>query len=180
MGDATRSQPFHLQVAAALIRRGDDVLLVQQQGPDDPEPLWALPGGVMEVGEFPTEAMVREVREETGLTVTDPGRLLYVNVGTIPDGTKQPTVFVFAVAAWCGDIAPDDPDTFVTVAEFFPVAEAIARLELLPWPTMREPIVAHLRGEVPPGTLWLFHEEADGATTLVGRVPGVTGTHIEP
>ncbi len=36
--------PRHTQIAAALIRRGENVLLVQQQGPDDPEPLWALRG----------------------------------------------------------------------------------------------------------------------------------------
>lgn len=165
------SQPSSLHVAAAVLRRGDDVLLVQQQGPDDPEPLWALPGGVIEPGELPTEAMVREVREETGLTVRDPGRLLYVNVGVNPDGTMQRTVFVFAVAAWHGEIACADPDNFVEAAGFFPVVEAIAKLERLPWPTMRDPIVAHLRGVASPGTLWLFHEAAGGATILIGRVP---------
>lgn len=54
----------------ALIWRSDlgQVLLVQRSR----EPslgLWALPGGLVEIGETLAEALVREVAEETGLTV---------------------------------------------------------------------------------------------------------------
>ena len=41
------SQSMNHEIAAALIRRDDGaILLVCQQGSDDPEPAWALPGGV--------------------------------------------------------------------------------------------------------------------------------------
>ena len=61
-----------LQIVSALVRLGDEVLLVKQQGPEDLEAHWALPGGVAEPGELLVEALVREVREETGLQVLAP------------------------------------------------------------------------------------------------------------
>jgi 8-oxo-dGTP diphosphatase len=50
-----------------LIRRGQAPLLGE----------WSLPGGVLECGETLREAVVREVREETGLTV-ETGEMLGV------------------------------------------------------------------------------------------------------
>ena len=52
----------------AVILNGDRVVLVKRAH----EPLkgeWSLPGGSVEVGETLAEAVVREVREETGLDV---------------------------------------------------------------------------------------------------------------
>lgn len=37
---------------------------------------WALPGGLVDPGETPSEAAVREVREETGVAVGDPVPLM--------------------------------------------------------------------------------------------------------
>jgi len=55
----------------AIIRDGDRILLVQRTtaGTHDPG-LWELPGGKMDPGEQLPEALAREVREETGLTIS--------------------------------------------------------------------------------------------------------------
>jgi len=52
--------------------------------------VWNLPGGGVESGELPTETVVRETREETGLEVAV-GRL----VGVYPKVSKDELVFAF-------------------------------------------------------------------------------------
>jgi 8-oxo-dGTP diphosphatase len=54
-------------VAAALILRGDEVLICQRR-PDQPMALkWEFPGGKIETGESPEQALARELNEELGI-----------------------------------------------------------------------------------------------------------------
>ena len=50
---------------AAIINEAGEMLLIQRK--DDQ--LWAMPGGLLEVGETPAEGTCREVWEETGIEV---------------------------------------------------------------------------------------------------------------
>ena len=52
----------------ALIFKGDSILLVER-GRQPLKGYWSIPGGLLEVGEQLADAVVREVREETGLDV---------------------------------------------------------------------------------------------------------------
>ena len=67
--DRSRLYPEHPIVSVGgVIVNGDRVLLIKRAH----EPLkgtWSIPGGVVELGETLTEAVAREVREETGLDV---------------------------------------------------------------------------------------------------------------
>ena len=54
----------------AIVRDGAGHLLLVQRGHDPEAGRWSLPGGRVEPGETDAEALVREMREETGLIVT--------------------------------------------------------------------------------------------------------------
>jgi len=59
---------------AGVILDGDRILL-SMRGKPPSEGKWGLPGGAVEVGETVEEALIREVLEETGVTVK-PTRLI--------------------------------------------------------------------------------------------------------
>ncbi len=63
----------HWRVGAyAICRRGDEVLLVRASSRTTVEGRWFLPGGGLEFGEAPRDAVLRELGEETGLTGRSP------------------------------------------------------------------------------------------------------------
>jgi ADP-ribose pyrophosphatase YjhB (NUDIX family) len=84
-------EPFRLQRLAvyAVVRRGGDVLLTRISARGAHPGAWTLPGGGLDHGEAPRDAVVREVREECGIEVVV-GDLLDVHdthfQGTAPSG----------------------------------------------------------------------------------------------
>lgn len=76
--------------------------------------MWGFPGGVMELGESFTDAVKREVKEETGLTV-EVERLLGVYSAysdEFPNGDQaQPILLFFLCRAKSGELSVDDEET---------------------------------------------------------------------
>src|SRR5499427_9584533 len=64
-----------IRCVGAIVTDGDGRLLLIKQGHEPEAGRWSLPGGRVVPGESDPQALVREVREETGLWV-EPGRLI--------------------------------------------------------------------------------------------------------
>lgn len=98
---------------AALLRDREGRVLLQLRADDGS---WNLPAGAVDPGETPFEAIVREVREETGLHVV-PGRIAGVFGGpghrhTYPNGDRvEPTTIVFECAVVGGEIRKQPDET---------------------------------------------------------------------
>ena len=61
-----------LVVAAALVDADGRVLMAQRPEGKALAGLWEFPGGKIEPGERPEETLIRELREELGITVKEP------------------------------------------------------------------------------------------------------------
>ena len=99
--------------AAAVVFDGEGRVLVQQRAESGE---WSLPGGAIEPGETPAEAVRRELREETGLDV-EPVRIAGVFGGrahriTYPNGDEAEfTSIVFECRVRGGELRGRDGET---------------------------------------------------------------------
>ena len=59
----------HVHVVGAVITR-DGAVLCARRGPGPQQGLWEFPGGKIEPGETPEQALAREIVEELGCTIT--------------------------------------------------------------------------------------------------------------
>jgi 8-oxo-dGTP diphosphatase len=76
--NARPASPALRFVAAALIVRGGEILICQRR-PDQPMALqWEFPGGKIEHGESPEQALVRELNEELGIHARVGGRVTHI------------------------------------------------------------------------------------------------------
>ena len=90
----------------AVIKDDRGRLLLIKRGHAPGAGLWSLPGGRIEPGETDTEALVREMREETGLVI-EAGQL----IGTVRRPAQDGSVFDvrdYAAAVIGGTLRPGD------------------------------------------------------------------------
>ncbi|MBI2706933.1 MAG: GNAT family N-acetyltransferase [Proteobacteria bacterium] len=64
-------RPIIWAVAAALINEKGELLLAERPADKSMAGVWEPPGGKMEIGETPEEALVRELKEEVGIDVKE-------------------------------------------------------------------------------------------------------------
>jgi len=112
---------------AAIVVRDDALLLVQHEKAG--RRYWLLPGGGVDYGETLAEALVREVREETGLDVRV-GDLVLVHDSLPPDRHRHIVNVYFTAECPGGDLRLGS-DARLVDARFVPVDD-LPGLDLYP------------------------------------------------
>ena len=57
-------------IGAVIVKEGKIVLI--KRGNEPSKGKWTIPGGLVELGESPEQAVIRETKEETGLDIDNP------------------------------------------------------------------------------------------------------------
>jgi 8-oxo-dGTP diphosphatase len=126
----------------AVIFRGEEVLLVRR-GQEPAKGSWSLPGGVVEVGEDLTAAILREVQEETGLTVKVLGITAVLDRIYRDEADKVPYHYVlvdFACEYVAGEVTPGSD---AADARFV----SLDTLKALPLPSFTEKVIHRARDQ---------------------------------
>ena len=134
---------------AAVVRNGDRILLVRQAPGHSLEGQWTVPWGRVEAGESPAQAVLRETREEGGITADVEGLL---GVQELPPPWEGWVALTYLCRHREGEPQADGTET--DGARYFSATE----LEVLGDP-------------VEPWSAWLVRRVFDGRFQLTGRDP---------
>ena len=132
IGGMNGSPQLRRWVVGAAIVRGGRVLATRRTRPPHARGLWELPGGKVEPGETPEQALVREIREELGCEVRVTGFL----DGEQPVGDDY-TLRVARAELIAGDPEPHEHDALVWVGP--------DQLDSLEWLAPDRPFLAEVR-----------------------------------
>jgi ADP-ribose pyrophosphatase YjhB (NUDIX family) len=93
-----------------FLRDGQKVLLMRRTNTKYQDGNYAVPAGHIDSGELPTEAMIREAKEEIGIVLL-PGYLKMVHVSFRPkhDETGDRIDFFFEADRWQGEVINAEP-----------------------------------------------------------------------
>ncbi len=141
------------RVAQGILVEDGKVLLSANRWFNDRLPVWTLPGGRAENGEGIAEALVREFREETGLSV-QAKNLAFVAEARSTRNRRLFHTCAFTVSRLSGDLScANDPTVeelrFVTIGDLHLYITAHSLYDALHW---------HLNNTGAPGRYWFFPE----------------------
>ena len=100
-----------IRVAAAVIREGNAVFATAR-GYGEYKGQWEFPGGKIESGETPREALVRELEEELGIAV-NPKTLIPCTFASYDYPEFHLAMPLFVCREWTGDVSGKEGQNFV-------------------------------------------------------------------
>lgn len=125
-----------LVVACALVDVDGRVLIAKRPPGRSLAGLWEFPGGKVEAGETPEEALIRELREELGIDVQQPCLAPFTFASHAYE-TFHLLMPLFICRKWGGEVSPREGQEIAWVRA--------VRLGDYPMPPADVPLVAMLR-----------------------------------
>ena len=124
-----------LVAACALIDQDNRVLIAQRPEGKAMAGLWEFPGGKVEPGETPEQTVIRELREELSVTVTE-ACLAPLTFASHDYGEFHILLPLFVCRRWDGWPQPREAQQIKWVRA--------NRLRTFPMPPADEPLISHL------------------------------------
>ena len=90
----------------AVILDGDKILLEKRKN-EPSKGKWSVPGGLVELGESVEQAVIREVKEETGLEVYEPRLVDVVNYVSL--GEKGAVIYHYVIVDYLVTVKSGNP-----------------------------------------------------------------------
>lgn len=129
--------PVVLVVAVALVDADGRVLLAQRPAGKAMAGLWEFPGGKVHEGETPEAALIRELREELGIDVTETCLAPFTFASHRYESFHL-LMPLYVCRRWNGMVTPHEGQALAWVRP--------QRLEDYPMPPADKPLVALLQG----------------------------------
>ena len=128
--------PIILVVAVALVDVDGRVLIAQRPDKKQMGGLWEFPGGKVEIGELPEEALIRELDEELGIDVSENclAPFTFASHGYLDFHLLMP---LYVCRVWEGKVTPQEGQKLKWVRPL--------ELKKYPMPPADVPLVAMLR-----------------------------------
>jgi 8-oxo-dGTP diphosphatase len=110
------NKEIRIRVAGLFLNGKNELLLVNHR--KNGKSYWLIPGGGMEYGETPEEALRREFREELNITGLEVGNMVFMNDTIYPGGKRHIINLYFRVILKSGQEIRVNPERVLKAAGF--------------------------------------------------------------